>query len=117
LERRDKSVASSVNAPALAPWLRVGDGYLTIEIGARPASARRGLLRIAATGPVIGLGSAPEKGRANRELVEFVAQLLDVQVSAVSVIRGHGARHKVLRIETATPHALEGKLTEWSNRA
>jgi uncharacterized protein YggU (UPF0235/DUF167 family) len=113
LDRRDKIAPSSVSAAPLPAWLRLGDGYLTIEISARPASARRGLLRIAATGPVIGLASAPEKGRANRELIELVADLLEVPVPAVSVIRGRSARQKVLRIETTTPQALRAKLIEW----
>ena len=94
-----------------SPWLRLGNGYLTVEISARPASGKRGILRVAATGPVIGLASAPEKGRANRELIEFVAELLDLPVSVISVIRGHSARQKVIRIETAAPQALGAKLT------
>ena len=105
-----------MNAAPLPAWLRLAEGHLTIEISARPASARRGLLRVAATGPVIGLASAPEKGRANRELIELVAELLDVPVSAVSVIRGHSARQKVIRIERGAPQVLGAKLIELTKR-
>jgi uncharacterized protein len=63
------------------------------------------------------LASAPEKGRANRELIEFMAEILDVPVSAVSIVRGEGARQKVIRIETAAPRALAAKLVDLSNRA
>jgi uncharacterized protein YggU (UPF0235/DUF167 family) len=65
---------------------------------------------------VIGLASAPEKGRANRELIELVAELLDVPVSAVSVIRGHSARQKVIRIERGAPQVLGSKLIELTKR-
>ncbi len=114
LDRRGKTGAPSPGAAPAAPWLRLGDGYLTVEISARPASAKRGLLRISATGPVVGLAAAPEKGRANRELIEFIADLLDIPASAVSVIRGQSARQKVIRIETAAPHPLGAKLMEWA---
>ena len=82
----------------------------------RPVSARRGLVRTSPAGPVIGLAAAPEKGRANRELIEFIADLLDVPASAVIVIRGHSARQKVVRIQTAAPQALGTKLIELANR-
>jgi uncharacterized protein (TIGR00251 family) len=97
----------------LLPWLRLGDGYLTVEISARPGSGKRGLLRISATGPVVGLAAAPEKGRANRELIEFMAEILHVPASAVSILRGQGARQKVIRIETAVPQALAARILEW----
>lgn len=118
LDRQGKTAASSADAgvATASPWLRVGEGHLTVEVSARPASAKRGLLRISATGPVIGLAAAPEKGRANRELIEFIADLLDVPASAVSVIRGHSARQKVIRIESASPRALGAKLLELTNR-
>lgn len=73
-------------------------------------------MRISATGPVIGLAAAPEKGRANRELIEFIADLLGVPASAVSVIRGHSARQKVIRIQSAAAQALGAKLIELTKR-
>jgi uncharacterized protein YggU (UPF0235/DUF167 family) len=94
------------------PWLRPGDGYLTIAVSARPASRKRGLLRCLPAGPVIGLLSAPEKGRANRELIEFMAETLDVPASTVSIARGQGARQKVVRVETSVPHELARKLAK-----
>jgi uncharacterized protein YggU (UPF0235/DUF167 family) len=116
LDRQGKTGASAAGVAAASPWLRLGAGYLTVEISARPASAKRGLLRISATGPVVGLAARPEKGRANRELIEFIAELLDVPASTVSVIRGHSTRQKVLRIETPIAQALAAKLMALANR-
>ncbi len=98
------------------PWLRIGDGYLTVEISARPASRKRGVLKAPPSGPVIGLLSAPEKGRANRELIEFMAEVAGVPASAVSIIRGQGARKKVIRVETPAPQAVAAKLCELVSR-
>lgn len=71
-------------------WLRLGEGYFTVEVSARPGSGRRGFLPIRPTGPVVALNSAPEKGRANRELIEFIAEILDVPIAAVSIIKRPG---------------------------
>ncbi len=94
------------------PWIRLGDGHVTVEINARPASRKRGLLKIQPSGPVIGLVSAPEKGRANRELIELMAEIAGVPASAVSIIKGLGTRRKVIRIETPSPHTMAAKLRE-----
>lgn len=96
---------------AAAPWLRIGDGFVTVEIVARPGSPRHGLLRIEDRGLVIGIASPAEKGKANEELVETVARIADVARSAVSIIRGTGSRTKVVQIASANPGALAGKLS------
>ena len=51
-----------------------------------------GALRVAVT-------AAPEKGRANEEVGEFLAEVLDVARAAVSVVSGHAGRDKSVAIE------------------
>jgi uncharacterized protein len=97
--------------------LRFGDAYLTVEVSVRPGSGRRGLLKMSPRGPVVGVQSAPEKGRANRELIEFIAEAAGVRTAAVSIIKGQAARRKVIRIETAMPQAIGAKLKELVTRA
>jgi len=74
-------------------------------------------LRIGPAGPIVALHSAPEKGRANRELIEFVAEVLGVSPAAVSIIKGHGARRKVVRVETSSPQTMAEKLLELTKGA
>ncbi len=68
------------------------------------------------TGPVVTLNSAPEKGKANRELIEFIADVLGVPAAAVAIIKGQGVRHKVVRVETSSAHAIAAKLVELTRR-
>jgi uncharacterized protein len=91
--------------------LRLGDSYLTIELSVRPSAGKQGFLHSRPNGPVIALRSAPEKGRANRELIDYLAAILDVPARAVTIIKGESARQKVLRVETASAHALAAKLS------
>jgi uncharacterized protein (TIGR00251 family) len=43
--------------------------------------------------------AVPEDGKANKALVELLASRLGVAKSAVSVVAGHTARNKILRID------------------
>ncbi len=94
------------------PWLRLSQGSVTIEIAARPGSPRRGIIRVGEQGLVICLGAPAEKGKANQELVEIVADLAGVPRAAVSIVRGAGTRRKVLRITAADNVSAAKRLLE-----
>jgi uncharacterized protein YggU (UPF0235/DUF167 family) len=43
--------------------------------------------------------AAPEKGRANREVAERLAEYLDVPPSRLVLVRGAASGHKMFRLE------------------
>jgi uncharacterized protein (TIGR00251 family) len=47
----------------------------------------------------IKIAAPPEKGRANKELIDFLAEKLGIRKSAVLVVKGQTSRHKVIIIE------------------
>ncbi|SRR5579885_3663149 len=98
-----------------ASWLRAGADHVTIELTVRPSAGRQGIVSIRPTGPVIALKSAPEKGRANGELLEFIAEVLAVPLAAVTLIKGHTTRRKVVRVATPNPAALSRTIMELAN--
>ncbi len=51
-----------------------------------------GVLRVKVAAP-------PVKGKANRELIAFLGQLLDVGRGGVSIIKGHTSRNKLIAID------------------
>ncbi len=99
---------------ALPPWIRIGDGFITAEIVARPGSPRRGLIRVEERGLVIGIRAPAEKGKANQELIETVAEMAVSPRSAVSILRGTSSRTKVVRIATPDAKALAERLSSLS---
>lgn len=40
----------------------------------------------------------PEKGKANAELVAFLAEKLGVPKTSVEIVRGHGSSRKLIRL-------------------
>jgi uncharacterized protein (TIGR00251 family) len=56
----------------------------------------------------VKLAAPPDKGRANKELVDFLSESLGVRKSAIAIIRGHTGRHKIIEIEgTGREEALK----------
>jgi uncharacterized protein (TIGR00251 family) len=93
-----------------APWMRVSVDEVVIEVAARPRASRRGVVRATPDALVIALNSAPEKGNANVELIEFLADQLRVPRSAVMIVRGETSRRKTVRIITHQPALAAAQL-------
>ncbi len=53
---------------------------------------REGVLRVR-------VKASPEKGRANQELVSFLSQILSLPRGALTIIKGHTSRDKVIAID------------------
>ena len=47
----------------------------------------------------VRIGAPPDKGKANKELVDFLSAILGVRKSAVLIVKGQTSRHKVIAIE------------------
>lgn len=83
-----------------APWARrLADGWL-LTIRVQPGASRSELvgphgdaLRIRVAGPAVD-------GKANAELIRFLAERLGVPARAVEITRGHASRTKVVRVVT-----------------
>jgi uncharacterized protein len=87
-------------------WLVSGEGFVNLQVVVKPGSSQRRILRRDARGLLIALNSQPSKGRANEELIVFLADLLDTPRSSVTIIRGHSARVKTVRIVNPQPARL-----------
>ena len=89
------------------PWWRREPGSTTtwlLAVRVQPGASRTGAA--GATGVdgaelKIRLASPPVDGRANDELVRWLARTLAVPRSAVTLERGRTARSKLVRIDTA----------------
>ncbi len=48
---------------------------------------------------IVRVRDPPEGGRANRRLVELLAQYLGVPKSRIEIVRGHRSREKLIRVD------------------
>jgi uncharacterized protein (TIGR00251 family) len=73
-----------------------------LHVVVRPHSKRTGL-RMAPDGSwCIRIAAPPVEGKANRELVGYLARLLDRPPSSIRVTTGISGRHKTLEVKGMT---------------
>ena len=78
-----------------------------VRIEARPKAGRSRWLGLAPGGAAfrVALAAAPERGKANAELVSFLAALWGIAKSRLRIVRGRASRSKTVLIE-GDPKAL-----------
>lgn len=98
---------------APAPW-RVGASHLVLTVRLTPRAGRdsiEGIMTLSdgRTALAAKVRAAPDKGEANRALIELIAKELGVPKSSVGIAAGHTARLKQIRVDSE-PADLIAKL-------
>jgi uncharacterized protein (TIGR00251 family) len=106
-------VKADGNPPAPdVPWMRVSVDEVIVEMTARPGASRSGVIGVSGERLAIGVNARPEKGKANDELIEYLARELRVPRSALLIVRGETARRKTIRIVTHEPARVASRLRQ-----
>jgi uncharacterized protein len=84
--------------------------HADLRVRLQPRAGRDEVVGERAGAVVIRVAAPPVDGKANAALCAFVAARAGVPKSAVSVVRGHSSRDKVVRVERVEPAALRGAL-------
>jgi uncharacterized protein (TIGR00251 family) len=88
-----------------------------VAITVSPGAARTELVGRHGDGWRARIAAPPERGRANRALIELVAELVGMSRDQVSVVAGAGSRRKVVEVEGLEPDDLDRRLAEASRQA
>jgi uncharacterized protein (TIGR00251 family) len=76
----------------------VGARRRVVKVRVRPRAGRR-TVEVSDSGDLtVSVLSPPEKGRANREVIELLAGHFGLPVSRVKIVRGEGARLKLVEL-------------------
>lgn len=80
------------------PWVRRdGDDHL-ISVRVQPSGGRSRIVGVHGDSVKIRVSAPANEGKANAELVRFVAELTGLRRSAVQIVSGHRSREKTLRV-------------------
>ena len=94
------------------PLLTVTDTGLEIPFYVKPRACRSRLVGVFDGMLKVDLAAPPVDGAANKALVRFVAESLNVSRSNIELLSGHKSRRKRVRVRTTTPQCqleiLEG---------
>jgi uncharacterized protein (TIGR00251 family) len=73
-------------------------GAVTIRLRVSAGASRSRVLGVHGGALKLSVSAAPEKGKANREVLRLVAERFSVPVSSVAIVSGETAPDKVLKI-------------------
>lgn len=63
----------------------------------------------------VRLNAPPVDGKANKELIRFLAELLRVPKSSIQIVSGKTSRRKIVHIEGCDPRSVQAILTSHQN--
>jgi uncharacterized protein len=78
-----------------------GEG-VTFAVHVQPRASRNELCGVKGEELKLRLTSPPVDDAANRLCIEFLAKLLDVAKSSVTIMAGARSRHKIIRVNSIT---------------
>ena len=59
----------------------------------------------------VKVSAPPVKGKANKELIDFLSRVLGVGRSQISIIKGHTSRNKVIAIDGLSRDEIMGRFS------
>jgi uncharacterized protein len=81
-----------------------------ILIQAHPGAKRNSIIRFEDGVWHLKIAAPPVEGKANKELIEFLSEILDVSKSRLSVEKGATSRKKLVLVEGMFQEPVEAKL-------
>jgi uncharacterized protein len=64
----------------------------------------------------IKIAAPPDKGKANRELIEFLSKITGLKKDSISIIKGETSHNKILSIECVDGILIEEALLKACNK-
>ena len=61
----------------------------------------------------IRLTAPPVEGSANKALVDYLSEVLDVRKNQIEILSGHVSRDKIVCVVGLTPHQVEARLSAY----
>ena len=89
-------------------WLKRASGRLLVDVKVMPGSAQSLVAGLRAGALLVRVAAAPEKGRANEELLDCLARALGIAKSAIVLVSGSTSRRKRVSLPAEVEARLRG---------
>lgn len=98
----------------LEALFRLDEETLTLKLHVLPGARKTEMAgRYGESALRLRIAAPASDGRANQACVRFLAKILEVPPSAVTILRGQASRDKFVRIAPVTPRQLQAFLQQW----
>lgn len=82
-----------------------------ISLQVHSSATRNELVGLAEGAWRVKISASPVKGKANRELIAFLSQLLGVSQSTLTIVKGHTTKNKVVAIDGLSQEEIMKRLS------
>lgn len=94
--------------------IRDTPGGATFQVRLQPRAKKNAIVGEVGEALKLALTAPPVEGRANQACIAFLAELLNVARSSVTIAAGHSSRNKVIRVVGMTAAQVGAKLARQS---
>jgi len=82
----------------------------TFQVKVHPRAKKNAIVGEVGDALKLALTAPPLEGRANQACIEFLAEVLNVPRSSVTIAAGEGSRNKVVRVRGLSAAQVEARL-------
>jgi hypothetical protein len=86
-------------------------GNRLLPVKVHPGAGRNEVTGFVGGALHVKIAAPPEKGKANRELTDFLSGVLDIKKSSISIVKGETGRDKLIYVEGLNPEDITRRLT------
>ena len=90
--------------------IREDDGFVTFAVKIHPRAKKNAISGEVGEALKLSLTAPPLEGRANQACIEYLAKLLKVPRSSVTIASGQTNRYKVIRVAAVTGQYIRDRL-------
>ena len=82
-----------------------------VSIKVLPNAARNEILGLSGGVWRIKVAAAPDKGKANKELISFLSEVLELKRDDLCIFRGHTSHNKIISVTGLTQEEVISRFT------
>lgn len=86
---------------------------LRLQVRVTPRASRNEITGFTDGTLHVRVAAPPDKGKANKELIDYLSRVLGVSKSALRLLRGHASRNKVIAVDGLSPADITLRISEW----
>jgi uncharacterized protein len=84
-----------------------------IDLKVTPGSSRNEVVGLTNGVWRIKIAAPPDKGKANKELIDFLSKRLGLRKGSLLILKGQTAHNKVVSVEGLTLEEVTERLSSW----
>ncbi|XP_008410814.1 UPF0235 protein C15orf40 homolog isoform X1 [Poecilia reticulata] len=95
------AVGGTTETPDSGPVTRDKTGSVSITVHAKPGSKHSSITDVSSQAVGVSIAAPPTDGEANTELVRYLAEVLELKKSQISLDKGSRSRDKVIKVDSS----------------